>query len=527
MKTLKCLIYAVAAVSIMLSCSGNGSEETAKEAAPVLVSATPADGAADVPLNTSEVVLTYDQNIKVLTADQSKITLDGGATISKVNAYAKTLTLSIGDLAYGTGYTLSIPEGVVSGYKENQEATTALKLSFTTENEPEDPGTDVHLSEDAWELATQLGLGWNMGNQMDATSGNMPSETAWGNPVCTQQTFTNLKKAGFTSVRIPITWLEKIGEAPDYKIDEAWMGRVAEIVGYAENAGLYAIINTHHDECNKDGRWLDLLKASQNADFNTETKAKIKAVWTQIANKFKDKGDWLIMESFNELQDGGWGWSTTFLADPTKQCGILNEWNQVFVDAVRATGDNNATRWLGVPTYAASPSFVDYFSMPSDPAGKTMLAVHYYDPSEYTIGDAQYSDWGHTGASDKKASGGDEVQLNATFNKLMRNYVNKGIPVYLGEFGCSMRNKSDSRAWAFYLYYMEYVAKAARTYGMPAFLWDNGVSGYGKEHHGYINHGTGAYMGNSKEVIDKLVKAMTGDDTSYTLESVYNNAPKF
>ena len=303
MKTLKCLFYAVAAVSIMLSCGGSGSEETVKAAAPVLQSTVPADGAVDVALNTSEIVLTYDQNIKVLTADQSKITLDGGASVTKVNAYSKTLTLSISGLSYGTKYTLGVPAGVVSGYKENQESTVAVNLSFTTEKEPEDPGTDERLSDVAWNLAAKLRLGWNMGNQMDATSGNMPSETAWGNPKCTQETFTNLKKAGFTSVRIPITWLEKIGAAPDYKIDEEWMARVAEIVGYAETAGLYAIINTHHDECNNDGRWLDLLKASRDAEFNAATKAKIKAVWTQIANRFKDKGDWLIMESFNELQE--------------------------------------------------------------------------------------------------------------------------------------------------------------------------------------------------------------------------------
>ena len=527
MKTLKCLFYAVAAVSIMLSCGGSGSEETVKAAAPVLQSTVPADGAVDVALNTSEIVLTYDQNIKVLTADLSKITLDGGASVTKVNAYSKTLTLSISGLSYGTKYTLGIPAGVVSGYKENQESTVAVNLSFSTVKEPEDPGTDERLSDVAWNLAAKLRLGWNMGNQMDATSGNMPSETAWGNPKCTQETFTNLKKAGFTSVRIPITWLEKIGAAPDYKIDEEWMTRVAEIVGYAETAGLYTIINTHHDECNNDGRWLDLLKASRDAEFNATTKAKIKAVWTQIANRFKDKGDWLIMESFNELQDGGWGWSKDFLANPKLQCNILNEWNQVFVDAVRATGGNNATRWLGVPSYAANPNFTDYMVLPTDSAGKIMVAVHFYDPSDYTIGDAQYSDWGHTGVAGKKASGSDEDHVQSTFRKLMRNYVNKGIPVYLGEYGCSMRNSSDARSWAFYKYYLEYVVKAAKTYGMPAFLWDNGASGYGKERHGYINHGTGDYMGSSKEVVDIMVNAMNNESGSYTLETVYNKAPKF
>ena len=199
----------------------------------------------------------------------------------------------------------------------------------------------------------------------------------------------------------------------------------------------------------------------------------------------------------------------------------------MFVDAVRATGGANATRWLGVPTYAANPEYEKYFTMPSDPAGKMMLAVHYYDPSDYTIGETQYSDWGHTGAADKKSSYGDEVQLRSVFSNLCTKYVDKNVPVYLGEFGCSMRSKSDTRAWRFYLYYMEYVVKAAKTYGLPCYLWDNGALGNGQEHHGYINHGTGGYIGNSKEVIDLMVKAWFTDAAGYTLDTVYQSAPKF
>ena len=227
------------------------------------------------------------------------------------------------------------------------------------------------------------------------------------------------------------------------------------------------------------------------------------------------------------MNDGGWGWSFDFQKDPTRQCNILNEWNQVFVDAVRATGGENATRWLGVPTYAANPQFEKYFKMPSDPADKMMLAVHFYDPSEYTIGDKQWSDWGHTGASGKKETWGDEDHVRDVFGNLCTKFVVKNIPVYLGEFGCSMRDKNNNRAWRFYLYYLEYVVKAAKTYGLSCFLWDNGAEGAGKEKHGYIHHGTGTYLGNSKDVIDVMVNAMTIEDSNYTLQSVYDKAPKF
>ena len=90
-----------------------------------------------------------------------------------------------------------------------------------------------------------------------------------------------------------------------------------------------------------------------------------------------------------------------------------------------------------------------------------------------------------------------------------------------------MRAQSDSRAWAFYKYYMEYVVKAAKTYNLPCFLWDNGVDGSGKEKHGYIHHGNGSYIGNSKVILDIISKAWNNEAQGYTLDAVYNTAPKF
>ena len=419
-------------------------------------------------------------------------------------------------------------------------ATGVADASFTVTQEaaeqPVDPGTGT--GEENKDIINRLGLGWNMGNHFDAfyngswagEKDGYPDETCWGCDPATLMTFEGVQYLGFTSVRIPISWLKMIGPAPDYKIDETWMSRIAEVVEFAHQAGLTVIINTHHDENHgvaNTYQWLDIKNAALDPVLNEKIKEEIRVVWTQIANRFKDCGDWLVMESFNELNDGGWGWSTAFKADPTKQCNILNEWNQVFVDAVRAADGYNTARWLAVPTYAANPEFEKYTNLPIDPTGKTILAVHFYDPSDYTIGDAQYSDWGHTGAAGKKASGGDEDHVKAVFGNLYSKYVSKGQPVYIGEFGCSMRDKNDARAWAFYKYYMEYIVKAAKTYGLPCFLWDNGTSGDGKEHHGYINHGTGNPIGNSKEVIDVMKKAWFTESDGYTLDYVYNKAPKF
>lgn len=423
--------------------------------------------------------------------------------------------------------------GVVTVSAPNCPSVTVPVSQETTREVVVDPVKLPDLSDDVSTLVSQLGIGWNLGNQFDAYinwEGDRylwPDETAWGNPEVTPETFEGVKKAGFTTIRIPVTWLGAIGPADEgYPIDAAWMARVKEVVSWARDAGLYVIINTHHDENHGDDHWLDIKNAVNDAALRASIKQEIHAVWTQIAEAFKDCGQWLILEGFNEINDGGWGWSEDFLADPTRQCNLLNEWNQYFVDAVRATGGNNETRWLSVPTYAANPEYEKYAVLPSDPAGKLILSVHFYDPSEFTIGDKQYEQWGHTGKSGKKESWGDESHVRDVFGNLQDKYVSHGVPVYLGEFGCSMRKKTESTAWSFYLYYMEYVVKAARTYDLPCFVWDNGAKGTGKEHHPYIDHGTGEIVGNAKDVLEVMMKAWKEDSSAYTLESVYDNAPK-
>ena len=423
-------------------------------------------------------------------------------------------------------------------YKNIGPQETQQPVEKTDPEDPEEPTVQPSPNPtlpvgDVIALAEAIGFGWNLGNQLDAYVSwqsdryLQPDELAWGNPKVQQATFDRLRSYGFKAVRIPVTWLAAIGPAPEYTIDPAWMARVTEVVGYAQKNGFIVIINTHHDENHGDDHWLNLKDAPSKPSLNQQIKEEITAVWTQIANNFKDCGDWLIMEGFNELNDGGWGWSNDFRADPTRQCNVLNEWQQTFVDAVRATGGNNANRWLGISTYAANPEYEKYLKMPSDPAGRLMLSVHFYDPSDYTIGEKQYSDWGHTGSPSKKASWGDEDHVKEVFGNLYDKYVAKGIPVYVGEFGCSLRAKTDTRAWGFFKYYLEYIVKAAKTYHLPCFLWDNGAEGAGKEHHGHINHATGEFSGHGQEIIEMMMNAWKSEDEGYTLDSVYNSAPKF
>lgn len=388
----------------------------------------------------------------------------------------------------------------------------------TTSHEPVTEGEGY-----AWDMAKKLGLGWNLGNQLDAYNNGVSDETCWGNKKATQQTFDRLANAGITSVRIPVTWMGHVGEAPDYLIEEAWMDRVAEIVGYAEHAKLNAIINMHHDGADSK-YWLSIKEAAASEEKNTAIKNQLKAMWTQIATKFKDKGEFLMFESMNEIHDGGWGWGDN-LKDNGKQYAIFNEWNQVFVDAVRAVGGENANRFLGIPGYCTNADLtLKHMVLPEDKADRRlMVAVHFYDPYEYAI-NAKFAEWGHTGASGKKDSWGDEDNVRNVFSQLRDKYVNQGIPVYIGEMGCVHRN--NTRAESFRKYYLEYVCKAARSYGMAPFYWDNGATGVGRECFGLFNHATGEYLNNGKEVVEVMVKAIFTNDESYTLSKVYGNAPR-
>ncbi len=427
-------------------------------------------------------------------AHQTAVTLFAGANRTK-DAHSGTVTIQCGN------DKLSV--------KITEDAFSDIPTAGTTALTPE-------------MVFNAMAPGWNMGNHMDAISNGVSAETIWVKAKCTQATFDGVKAAGFKAVRICVTWQGHIGDAPGYLLEEKWLARVEEIVGYAEKAGLVAIVNTHHDET----YWLDIAKAYNNATQNEKVKDEIFCVWTQIANRFKDKGEWLVFESFNEIQDGGWGWSDAFKTNPDAQYRVLNEWNQVFVDAVRTTGGNNATRWLGVPGYAASPGFtITGLVLPKDYTGanRLIVAVHDYDPYNYTLNDPLVSQWGHTADPAKRCSDKDEENVVWVFDQLKAAYLDKDIPVYLGEFGCSRHKAED---FPYQLYYFEYFCKAAADRLLPMYLWDNGASGIGAEKHGYIDHGTGMFLDESAEqAIGRIVKAATDKNPDYTLQSIYDAAP--
>ncbi len=516
------------AAALLCSCVGKENETPVPEPeAPSTMTVAPTS--YDAPVEGGNFTIEVTAPVRPTAAvDQNWVTVTDG-TYSKYKISYPVKVASNETYEVRTA-VISIKSGSFS-----QEVT----ISQPAKEKPDEPDTPTEPSpgdNNAWVMAKRLGLGLNIGNQMDASDGKTAMEGYWTNgQKLTQAVFTGLKNKGFKSVRIPITWIGHIGPAPDYKIDDR-LDRVAELVDWAENAGLNTIINIHHDGAidytngSYITHWLDIRGAVSSAAVNTQIKAEIKAVWTQIAERFKDKGDFLIFESFNEIQDGHWGWSDEYksAAGKKKQNDILNEWNQTFVDAVRSTGGNNSTRWLGVPGYAASPDFTltDGFKVPDDAVGRVMVSFHNYTPYKFCQ-TGEDSDWGHTRRSNLSDSNYSEDYQKEICYKFYKAYVEKGIPVYMGEYGCT--NRTEGTARKFQLYWLEYVSKCAKTFGMSGFIWENGAVGANGETYGLINHETGEYLDPvySKQIVDVCSNGFYKEGNTYTLDYVYNQAPKY
>ena len=398
--------------------------------------------------------------------------------------------------------------------------------AMTSCNQSKKVAEDVNEGS-AQDFLMSMGMGWNLGNSMDAHENGVSNETLWHDQTATQAAFDKVKAVGFGSVRIPVTWLGHIGDAPEYKLDEAWLNRVVEIAGYAKKAGLKAIVNIHHDGHADNGKadtytWLDVEACANDSVKNEEVKAKLTAVWTQIANAFKEEGNWLIFETLNEIHDGKWGGGGN-QTDGGKQYQVLNEWNQACVDAIRATGGKNETRYIGIPGYVCNPDLtINGLVLPEDKTPDHLLvAVHSYDPWDYA-GSGKHSEWGHTGKDIVPDTS--EETYTGMLDRLYDKYVKNGIPVYFGEFGCVHR--ADEHAENFRKYYLEYVCKAMREHQMVGFYWDNGYDLEGDDAFGLINHGSGEFIANGEEIVKIMIDAWNNNDSTYTLKSVFDKAPQ-
>lgn len=328
----------------------------------------------------------------------------------------------------------------------------------------------------ALEATRLMGNGINLGNTLEACDNNvgiktntpLSYETHWGQPKTTQAMIDGMKAAGFDTIRIPVAWMTNATHLyeGDYTIDADYMDRVEEVVRYARKAGMYVIINDHWD-----GGWYGMF-GSESAETRALAMEAYKGMWQQIAERFRDYSDYLIFESANEELGGRFDENSplycsdsvvTYLTDDERYA-LTNEINQTFVDVVRATGGNNATRFLLIAGYSTdiNQTCDDRFQMPKDTAdSKLMVSVHYYDP------------WSYCGASSavsatKWGKVSDYEYLDQQLAK-MTKFTEAGYGVVIGEYGalpCSDGLKDNTLA------YHTAFLDACTKYNLTNCLWD-------------------------------------------------------
>lgn len=345
----------------------------------------------------------------------------------------------------------------------------------------------------------KLKIGWNLGNTFDASDvkeisaeNELDYEKAWCGTFTTIENIAAVKGAGFETIRIPVSWHNHVDE--DYQISKAWMARVKEVVDWARACDLYVILNTHHDN-SEDYYYPDAAHMEQS-------KAYLTAVWSQIAETFRDYDDHLILESLNEPRLVGTNYE--WLLDPNSdQCkeaaDCINQFNQLFVDTVRASGGENVTRWLLCPGYAASCDGVlfDGFKVPDDSQKRVIVSVHAYTPYNFALNKTGTKDWSLDNDADKN-------EILNVMDKLYGKFILADVPVLIGEFGALNKDNLEERV-AFSVYY----TRAARMRGISCLWWDNNAFTGSGENFGLLYRRASTYP--YPEIVQALLK---GSDTN-------------
>jgi endoglucanase len=316
------------------------------------------------------------------------------------------------------------------------------------------------------ELSRELIPGWNVGNSLDATGG----EISWGNPMITQQLIDSIYAAGFRSVRIPVAW-SYLMDTSTYTINAERMARVEEVIGYVLYNGMYAIINEHWD-----GGWMQPTYAQQAYVNN-----RLRIMWEQIATYFRDYDSHLLFAGMNEVMvNGNYG-------SPTVEYRTVhNSFCQTFVNAVRSTGGCNVYRYLLVQGFNTNIDYTyNYFVIPTDPTEyRLFIEVHYYDPYNFTLNTgSSITQWGMYATDPLKTeTWANESYADNQFQKMKTKYINNGYGVVLGEYGAMSRTNLGSPAlneeYARYRrYYMKYITRSLERHGLVPIYWDAGGTG--------------------------------------------------
>lgn len=317
------------------------------------------------------------------------------------------------------------------------------------------------------DIIKDLRVGISIGNTLDSFDKAIKisdppekTETAWFNPVITQELVDAYIAAGFNIIRIPVTWTGHFGDAPDFTIESSWLNRVKEVVDYAYKRNIYVILNLHHEDWNY-------------PYYDNEEHACLimTALWSQLAAEFAGYDEHLVFEGQNEPRKIGtpleWnggdeeGWE------------VVNSTNSAFVKAVRGGTGYNKTRYLMIPGYAANCTIgIKHIEIPDD--DRIIVSVHAYEPYDFALNTHGRDKWEH-----------DTVMIDSLMNELKTRFTDNGIPVIMGEFGAMSKNNEDDRAeW------VEYYLRAAAKAGVRCLWWDNGLFEGEGERFGLIDRNT-------------------------------------
>ncbi len=359
------------------------------------------------------------------------------------------------------------------------------------------------------ELVRDMGIGINLGNTYESCGdwiaqwgdGSVESyETAWGSPVITEDMIKGYAEAGFGVLRIPVAWSNLIGD--DYTINADYLAKVKQVTDWTINSGMYAIVNIHWD-----GGWF--------ANFSTDKENcmyKYERIWTQLSEAFKDYDDHLMLESLNE--EGCWDDIWNRWGAPTGKdtaFGLLNEINQKFVDIVRSSGGNNAERHLLIAGYATDVELTcdELYKMPDDPANRCAVSVHYYTPASFAILEED-ADWAK--ASSTWGTDADFEELEKYMTMMKENFIDEGVPVIIGEYGCPTKNKEEESVRRF----ISSVCQTAYDKSICPVLWDIEDLHYDRTTATMIDSVLAESLKNipEKSETDKPVESLAGDVNS-------------
>ena len=366
---------------------------------------------------------------------------------------------------------------------------------------------------DAFEITSQMIVGWNLGNSLDANGGHIsyndpPAKavTSWHNEEPTREMIEAVKAAGFNTVRIPTTWYNHIkldNTTGTYTINQEWLDYVKTVVDYAYELDMFVILNVHHEN------WVNV------AEFTDETYAKasriLTDIWTVVAATFADYDQHLIFEGMNEPRQTGLGSSVEWGTGDTYSRKYINDLNKVFIDTVRSQGSAaNAERLLMLPGYCASSdkSVIRSINVPEG-SGNVALSVHAYYPYFFAMAPETDSKANHSFPGKSGYGENYETSITNFFKDLKAIMKEKNVPIIIGETGASdYNNNADRERWAKHFF------GCAKEAGVPCVYWDNqGTYNPDGEGFGLLHRATCKWFENAVPML-KAVMELYGQESS-------------